>query len=126
VSPRAIAAKDLTGKDWARIEFYDTLRQAGIPRPQHEYRFAPPRRWMFDYAWADPEHMVALEVEGGVWIKGGGRHNRGAGYLRDVEKYNRATVLGWRVVRCTPDTLCSVETLDMLKALLSFHDAATD
>ena len=76
---------------------------SGLPPCVAEYRFAPPRKWRFDYAWTG--QMVALEVEGGVWTQG--RHTRGAGFLGDMEKYNRAAVLGWRIVRCTPDQLKS-------------------
>lgn len=65
-----------------------------------EYRFHPTRRFRFDYAL--PEYKIAIEIEGGVWIKG--RHTRGAGYQRDLIKYNLATTLGWRVLRYTPDT----------------------
>lgn len=70
----------------------------GWGRPVQEYRFAPPRRWRFDYAW--PSRKVAIEVEGGVWIAG--RHTRGKGYIRDLEKYNEAALLGWTVLRYTP------------------------
>ena len=80
----------------------------GIPEPETEYRFAAPRRWRFDFAFLAGK--VALEVDGGVWTNG--RHTRGLGYLRDIEKLNRAAVLGWRVIRCTPQTLISgVETV---------------
>ncbi len=75
----------------------------GLPEPVAEHRFHPTRRWRFDYAW--PDHRVALEVEGGIWS--GGRHTRGAGYLGDLEKYNAATLLGWRVLRTTPRSLMS-------------------
>ena len=71
---------------------------AGLQEPVAEYCFAPPRKWRFDWCW--PEKLVALEIEGGVWQ--GGRHNRGAGFLKDMEKYNAAAVLGWRIIRCTP------------------------
>jgi len=71
------------------------------PAPTPEYRFAPPRRWRFDRAW--PERRVAVELEGGVWS--GGRHTRPAGYEADVEKYNTATVEGWRVLRFTAKAL---------------------
>jgi very-short-patch-repair endonuclease len=66
--------------------------------PTTEHRFAPPRRWRFDVAF--PDRMLAIEIEGGVWTRG--RHTRPAGFLRDAEKYNRAALLGWRVLRFTP------------------------
>ena len=71
------------------------LRSLGLPEPEREYRFHPVRRWRFDMAW--PDAMLAAEVEGGVWTRG--RHTRGAGYVADCEKYNAATMLGWRVLR---------------------------
>lgn len=81
-----------------------------IPEPESEYVFASPRRWRFDFAWPEDSHKVALEVDGGIWQNG--RHTRGLGYLRDIEKLNRAAVLGWRVIRCTPQTLITgVETV---------------
>lgn len=62
-----------------------------------EYAFAPPRRWRMDFAW--PDCGVAVEIEGAVWTRG--RHTRGAGFVRDVEKYNTAASLGWTVLRLT-------------------------
>jgi len=67
------------------------------PEPEREYRFAPPRRWRFDFAW--PDAMVAVECEGGTWSRG--RHVRGGGFERDCAKYNAAALAGWTVVRLT-------------------------
>ncbi len=83
----------------------------GLPKPTKEHRFHDSRKWRFDYAWI--EDRVALEVEGGIWTKG--RHTRGAGYLKDMEKYSEAAVLGWRVLRVTPATLTQPETFDLLR-----------
>lgn len=80
-----------------------------------EYRFHPTRKWRFDYAL--PDHKIALEVEGGVWTRG--RHTRPQGYLGDIEKYNAATLMGWRVLRTTPDELYSNKTISMLKTAIS-------
>ena len=44
-----------------------------LPAPVPEFRFHPERKWRFDFAW--PEHKIAVEQEGGVWIQG--RHTRG-------------------------------------------------
>lgn len=63
-----------------------------------EVKFHPDRRWRFDFAdWAS---MVAIEIEGGVFVRG--RHSRGKGMIADMEKYNAATSMGWRVFRVTP------------------------
>ena len=98
------------------VLFATLLRREGLPVPVTEHRFAPPRRWRMDYAWLDAR--LALEVEGGVWTHG--RHTRGAGFLADVEKYNAATLLGWRLLRTTPDTLLTMETVAMIRAALAY------
>jgi hypothetical protein len=90
------------------------MTSCGIPEPTCEYKFCDHRRWRFDFAW--PIQRVALEVEGGVWT--GGRHTRGSGFLKDVEKYNAAAAMGWRVVRCEPKTLLTHETIQLLHACL--------
>lgn len=80
-----------------------------------EHRFHPTRKWRFDYA--IPEHKIAIEVEGGVWT--GGRHISPKGFLGDVEKYNTATVMGWKVLRTIPDRLCSNATLNMIREIIA-------
>lgn len=80
-----------------------------------EYKFHPERRWRFDYA--IPEHKIALEVEGGVWTQG--RHTRPQGFLGDIEKYNEATLMGWRVFRTTPTELYRTATVNLLKKAIN-------
>lgn len=63
-----------------------------------EYRFCE-RKWMFDFAL--PRLYIAIEIEGGVWTKG--RHTTPSGFIGDMEKYNRATSLGWKVLRFLPE-----------------------
>ena len=60
-----------------------------------EFQFVRDRKWRFDLA--DRINKIAVEFEGGAFING--RHTRGAGFTKDCEKYNRATVEGWRVLR---------------------------
>lgn len=76
-----------------------------------ELLFHPSRKWRFDYA--IPDHRIALEVEGGVWTRG--RHTRPQGFLGDIDKYNQATLLGWRVFRTTPAQLLRTSTLELLR-----------
>lgn len=80
-----------------------------------EHRFYQPRKWRFDYAL--PRYKIAVEVEGGVW--NGGRHIRPKGFLGDIEKYNTAALLGWRVFRTTPDNLLTGKTILLLKNAIS-------
>lgn len=85
--------------------------QHGLPAPVAEFRFHPTRRWRFDYAW--PAHRVALEVEGGIWV--GGRHINPRGFFNDLEKYNAAAVLGWRILRVTPKAVGTLVAVQLVK-----------
>lgn len=85
-----------------------------------EHRFHPNRKWRFDYA--IPERMIALEVEGGVHTAG--RHIRPIGFLNDMEKYNAAGMMGWRVLRCTPSSLLTMATVDMIRQAMETTTAS--
>lgn len=95
--------------------FLEALRQAGLPTPHREFRFdahsTPQRQWRFDYAW--PQYGVALEVEGGAWVKG--RHTRGTGFIADLEKYSEAGAQGWLLIRVTPQQLCEARTIGWVR-----------
>lgn len=73
------------------------LRQLA-PDACAEFKFHPSRKWRADFAL--PAAKILVEIDGGVWS--GGRHTRGAGFVRDQEKLNAAAVLGYRVLRFTP------------------------
>jgi hypothetical protein len=83
--------------------------ERGIYPPVTEYVFSGQRGFRMDYAW--PPKKVALEVDGGIWRGYGkgskaekaGAHSHPTAILRDIEKHNLATMLGWRVIRATPD-----------------------
>ena len=60
-----------------------------------EHRFYPGRMWRFDYA--NPSRMLAIEIEGAIFANG--RHSRGAGMAGDMEKYNKAELYGWTILR---------------------------
>lgn len=84
-----------------------------------EHRFAPPRRWRFDYAIL--EYKIAIEKEGGVWRKGGGAHSRPANIMRDMEKYTTAAVNGWVIIRRTPQQLNKQETLVLIRKAIEMR-----
>lgn len=100
--------------------------ECGIPEPLVEYRFCSDRKWRFDFAWENwkgkwgaencDRFPVALEVQGGIFIKGG--HNRGAQMLKEWEKFNTAACLGWRLLYCQPKDLCMQSTVQLIKKAL--------
>lgn len=94
------------------------LRFLTLPLPEREYRFAPPRRWRFDFAW--PHRLLAIEVEGGIWTQG--RHTRAQGFLADAEKYNEAMLAGWRILRVTGEHIRSGQAIHWIERALTLTD----
>lgn len=80
---------------------------ANLPVPELEYHFHPARQFRFDAAW--PAYKLALEIEGGIWLQTKTGRSKGhahpARFLADIEKYNEAAILGWRLIRITPKML---------------------
>lgn len=92
-----------------------------------EHRFAPPRKWRFDYC--IPKYKIAIEIDGGSFKKRkyndkrtgeqittiGGRHNSAKGFLADVEKFNKAASMGWLVLKFTPQEILKQSTIDIIR-----------
>lgn len=95
-------------------EFDSQLQSAKLSGYVRQYKFHPNRKWLFDFAF--PEKKLAIEVEGGKWTRG--RHQRPVGFQGDIEKYNEALRLGWRVLRFTGDDLKSCAAIDLVCELL--------
>lgn len=92
------------------------IRIKRLPIPVREYRFFPYRLWRFDFAWPHPKVKLAVEVEGGIYTRG--RHNRPEGFEDDAEKYNFATLIGWRVLRYSPGMIDDWSAVDEIKCAL--------
>ncbi|OAI41254.1 hypothetical protein AYO40_03475 [Planctomycetaceae bacterium SCGC AG-212-D15] len=87
----------------------------GLPEPVPEYQFAKciGRKWRMDWCWV--REKVYLECDGGVWIQG--RHTRGAGYIKDIEKHNEAAIMGYRRLTVVPQQMKSGEVFDILQRM---------
>jgi len=81
---------------------------------QTEFKFCPHRKWRADFLITGTKILV--EVEGGIHT--GGRHTRGAGYEKDMEKYNWATANGWLVHRFSTDNVRKGEAINAILSLL--------
>src|SRR5215210_4472916 len=76
-------------------------RAGGGPELKTEFSFHPERKWRADFAHVESRTM--FEIEGGLYVNGGRRHNRAAGFIADAEKYLEGFLCGWNVVRLTRD-----------------------
>ena len=85
----------------SRLEGKFALYWRGLGGPEllREFVFHPERKWRADFAHV--ESRTLIEIEGGIYLAGGGRHNRAAGFIADAEKYLAAFLAGWNVVRLT-------------------------
>lgn len=100
----------------ARPDVFLKLLQQRFPGKEivKEHRFHPVRMWRFDYA--IPALKIAVEVDGAVWT--GGRHNRAAGYIADMEKLNTAASMGWLVLRFTTDDRFYMTTFNLIETTI--------
>lgn len=67
-----------------------------LPPPVRQFKFHPHRKWRFDFAFPDADVLLAVEISGGTWRKGG--HTSPLGITKDYEKLRAAQRLGWRVL----------------------------
>lgn len=120
--PEAIKAARIRAENDALAVRFKLLCQAnGLPLPVREYRFdsSPAKRmWTFDFCWPniDEPGGLALEQDGGLFVRG--RHARGAAIIRTHDKLNAAACQHWRILYCTPDSLCASETIDLVRRAL--------
>lgn len=99
------------------------LNEAGIRPEASEYKAVTGRKFRIDFAW--PSVKVGLEIDGGVWgneikchnchqtvkqklkngrmmtVRIGGRHNRGEGLMRELEKRALLAAEGWLIIAVT-------------------------
>lgn len=101
--------------------FYALMKSEGLPLPICEYQAINGRKWRCDFVWlTDFEHGedhrpdgVVVEVEGGIWSRG--RHVRGSGFLRDIEKYNELALANYLLIRIAKEHLDSGQALNWVK-----------
>ena len=93
---------------------FQQMQFVGLPEPEREYRFAPPRRFRADFAY--PEKKILVEVQGGIYTRGA--HSRGTGLERDYEKINLAQLNGFMVFQFSRKMIESGEAITVLEKAL--------
>jgi len=104
------------------LALYTYIRMAGLPEPETEVKLIPDRRFRYDMVW--PRHKLAVEIQGGIWQKGG--HSTGAGISRDTEKLNLATLQGYRVLQVTGDQIKTGQALLWIKKALQMSEVPVE
>lgn len=92
------------------------MRIHQLPPFQRQFRFDPVRRWTVDFAF--PQHKLIVEFEGGVWRRGGGAHSHPTNIMRDIEKYNAATLAGWSILRFTDLNVKDFSAIETIKLFI--------
>lgn len=68
-----------------------------------EQSIIPDRKFKFDYV--HHRSKVAIEINGGIWMKGFSKHSSGVGLTRDYEKNNLAIASGYVVFWLSGDMI---------------------
>jgi very-short-patch-repair endonuclease len=68
---------------------------------QTQHKVIPNRRYRFDFAHVDSK--VAIEIQGGIWIKSG--HTTGQGLQSSYAKLNLASYHDWMVFQLSSDMI---------------------
>jgi very-short-patch-repair endonuclease len=83
--------------------------------PARQAKLIPGRKFAFDFAW--PEHRLAVEVQGGIWLRKGA-HTSGQGVTRDCEKAALALLEGFRTLAVTGEQVRSGDALRWIERLI--------
>jgi very-short-patch-repair endonuclease len=105
--------KQARGNEAEQVLAYQCLSD-GFPLFEQEYRFHGERKYRLDLAF--PSRKIGIEINGGIWH--GNAHSSPLMILRDMEKANLLTLLGWRVLRYTPAQVKNGEAIEGLRQLL--------
>lgn len=101
----AAAARKVNTNPTAKTDLEAYLVHGGFGRVESEFRFHPTRQWRADYALLDQDPVVLVEYDGLMQKGANASHASIGGILRDSEKANAATALGFRCFRANAKTI---------------------
>lgn len=81
-----------------------------------EFYFCTERQFRIDYA--IPQYKIAIEQEGGIYMKGISGHSSGTGIARDMEKNNLLVSKGWKLIRRQPNEMMTLKTIELIRPLI--------
>lgn len=107
-------------KSW-EDDFAFQVQEHRLPQITRKFLFAKQalgRRWEADFAY--PDLHLLIEIDGGVWRRGGGAHSHPSNIERDIEKSNDAALLGYCTLRFTSTAVRNGTAIAFLLKVL--HD----
>lgn len=87
-----------------------------LPLPDRQVKYATGRKVTADFGW--PAFRLLVEVQGGIWRRGGGAHGGGAAIEKDIEKSQLAVINGWAMFPVTTDEVKSGKALQLIELAL--------
>ncbi|MBB2951968.1 hypothetical protein [Sphingobacterium sp. JUb56] len=109
-------SRNIKNKEKYKDPFIQLVKQELGIEVWPEFYFSTERLFRIDYA--IPEYKIAIEQEGGIYMKGNSGHSSGTGIARDMEKNNLLVEKGWRLIRRQPSEMLTMATLDIIKKAL--------
>ena len=76
-----------------------------------------PNVWVFD--WACLEFKLIVEIDGGIWMPGGGAHSHPVDVTRNMLKRNDAALAGFYLLAFTPRQVKSGEAINDTERFLA-------
>ncbi len=89
---------------------------AKLPIPERQFKIIEGRKFAADFAW--PAQRLVVEIQGGIWRKGGGAHSRPGQIVKDIEKMQLAAIAGWFYMPVTTDQVRNGEALRLIEAFM--------
>lgn len=100
--------------------FAAQCRAAGL-HPAEQVKL-PGLNYRWDFGFLEPEPPVLIEIQGGIWQRGG--HNTGTGLTRDYKKNNAAVLAGFRTLYFTAADIKDGSALRTVQAFLLINEKA--
>ncbi len=104
----------VAGEDLFRFQ----CKAMSLPPVTEQFEFAKPmgRKFKADFCF-EPWKLI-IEVNGGVWLKGGGAHSRPAKIEGDMERQQYAVRMGYFVLPFTPAQVKSGHAVNWTRQVL--------
>lgn len=110
--------REQSDRERLELMLWNRINEASMPAPETQYLWARPER-MFRADFAYVAERILIEVQGGIWARDPGRHNRGSGYTADLQRTNLAMRLGWRLLAFTEQMIKSGEAVETIRRALT-------